>query len=624
MCRICERWEDPYGHAGGAGGAGGVAPAPLASPGTELLSPSAPNAHPPQHHQQGDAATTLRWSAPEVAGEERAGPPQTASPQGAAGRTRETAISLGNLNGATTYRTRSGSVSREDSVFYRFTLSSPRRLRIELRNLSADADLFLLNAVGTQIAVSELDGTLVDSLLRDLEAGSYYIRVDAFSSRAVEYQLRYRTETIARTPETAISLGDLTGVTAFRVRRATLLNPTFTNVNPVYFRFTLREARTIRVEMRDLAGNLLNGNERLSLLDSLGDERRISANRYGEELHGEDTLVQWLVAGTYYLRVNSHGGQTADFQLRSRTEPTTGARGATFGTAWYLGDLTGAYAYRTRSGTAREEVRGRGGDYRRFKLTRWRVVRFTLRNLSRAGLVRTSLLDLYGGSISDVRAGDDRGYYAENSLVRELRPGTYFIHVDDLVIGGVRNPRYQLRYRREPTPPRGTTHATAWYIGNLTRISRKYRNKYATVHQGHRYDEIDTDYRRFTLNETRNIRVELRRLSFTVDDEFFAGLVLGVEDEHGRQVGGGQSNTSIATNAIDEVRLGPGTYYIRVSGYHLKGKDETIRYHLRYLTRAATGTPARPPWRDQPMSAGPAPGLDESRLLAGAGGMLSG
>ena len=621
MCRICERWDS---RDGSNPGASATTSAPLAVPGTELPSAATPYGHPPHSHQPDEAATTFRWSATGTVGEERTDPQPDPGTQVPAGQTRETAISLGYLTRVSEFRTRTGTVNREGSVFYRFKLSAPRRLRIELRNLSSDADLFLLNAAGTQITESRLDGTLVDSLLHDLDRGTYYIRVDAFAGRAVDYQLRYRAEAIARTPETAISLGDLTGVTAFRTRRSTLLNPTFNRVNPVYFRFTLRASRVVRVEMRDLAGNLLNGNETLALRDSLGDSRRGPSNRFGEKLFGEDTLVQWLVPGTYYLSVDSYGGQTTDFQIRYRTETARGTRGKTYGTSWNLGDLTDSTAYRVRTGTAREEVRGRGGDYRRFTLTRWRVVGFALRNLSRAGMVRVSLLDLYEQRISDVRAGDGRGYLTENSLLRDLRPGTYFIHVDDISFGASRNPRYQLRYRREPTPPRGASHATAWYIGNLTRAGGKFRNKYATVHQGNRYGERDTDYRRFTLTETRTMRIELRRISFTARDGFFAGIHLGVEDAHGRSVEDDLPFSGTRGHMTTyQSRLGPGTYYIWVRGGHLLGESETIRYHLRYRTLPESGASGQSLWRDDTVSAGSASRLDERRSLANPGGMLS-
>ena len=521
------------------------------------------------------------------------------------------------------FRTRSGRVNREGSVFYRFKLSAPRRLRIELRNLSTDADLFLLNAAGTQITESRLDGTLVDSLLHDLVRGTYYIRVDAFAGRAVDYQLRYRAEAIARTPETAISLGDLTGVTAFRTRRSTLLNPTFNRVNPVYFRFTLRASRVVRVEMRDLAGNLLNGNETLALRDSLGDSRRGPSNRFGEKLFGEDTLVQWLVPGTYYLSVDSYGGQTTDFQIRYRTETARGTLGKTYGTSWNLGDLTNSTAYRVRTGTARgrSEGSGRGlSPLHPVSLARSPVrVAQPLREGDGAGEPARPLRAIHLGRSRGRRSRLLQGEFARP----ELRPGTYFIHVDDISSRGSGNPRYQLRYRREPTPPRGTTHATAWYIGNLTRIIGKYRNKYATVHQGIRYDIIDTDYRRFTLTETRNIRFELRRLSHTVSDSFFARLKLGIEDANGRRVGGGKSNTSLGRDAIDEAVLGPGTYYITVNASHIREEDDTMRYHLRYLTKAATGTPRQSLWRDEAVAAGPVSRLDERRHLASTAGVLS-
>ena len=612
MCRICERWDSREGQDASAGGsARGAARIPW----HELLSPTGPDAHLP-HHQQDGTAATFRWSTTEVDGHERAGPQQSPNAQGAAGQTRESAISLGYLTRVSEFRARSGRVNREGSIFYRFKLSAPRRLRIELRNLSADADLYLLNAAGTQIAVSELDGTLVDSLLNDLGAGTYYIRVDAYGNRAVDYQIRYRTEPIARTPDAAISLGDLTKVTTFRVRRGTLLNPSFFNVNPVYFRFTLRTARTVRVELRDLSGNLLNGEERLALHDSFGDQRNSYKHNPGSDRVGEDnTMVQWLTAGTYYVSVDAFGGRTSEFQIRYRTEPTTGARGTTLGTAWYLGDLTSATTYRVRSGTA-----DRDGLYRRFTVAKWRVVRFALRNLSSSGRpARVRLLDLYGRPIDDsLEYGDGRV-----PLLRDLRPGTYFVFVDNNTTAA--SPvRYQLRYRREPTPPRGASHATAWYIGNLTRAGGKFRNKYATVHQGNRYGERDTDYRRFTLTETRTMRIELRRISFTARDGFFAGIHLGVEDAHGRSVEDDLPFSGTRGHMTTyQSRLGPGTYYIWVRGGHLLGESETIRYHLRYRTLPEPAASGQSLWRDDSVAAAPASGLNERRQLASAGGALS-
>ena len=613
MCRICERWDSREGQDASAGGS---APAPLASHGAELLSPTSPDAHLLHHHQQDDTAATFRWSTPEVDGQERAGPQQSPNAQGADGQTRETAISLGYITRVSAFRARSGRVNREGSIFYRFKLSAPRRLRIELRNLSVDADLYLLNAAGTQIAVSDLDGTLVDSILHDLDPGAYFIRVSAYANRAVDFQLRYRTEAIARTPETAISLGDLTNVTSFRTRRGTLLNPTFFNVNPVFFRFTLSAARTVRVELRDLAGNRPSGEEALRLHDSFGDVRNSFKYYPGSDRLAEDnTMVQWLTAGTYYVSVDAFGGRTSEFQVRYRTEPARGARGSSLGTAWYLGDLTSATTYRVRSGTA-----DRDGVYRRFTVAKWRVVRFELRNLSSSGRpARVRLLDLYGRHIDyslEYRDG-------KVPLLRDLRPGTYFVFVDNNTTAA--SPvRYQLRYRREPTPPRGASHATAWYIGNLTRAGGKFRNKYATVHQGNRYGERDTDYRRFTLTETRTMRIELRRISFTARDGFFAGIHLGVEDAHGRSVEDDLPFSGTRGHMTTyQSRLGPGTYYIWVRGGHLLGESETIRYHLRYRTLPESGASGQSLWRDDTVSAGSASRLDERRNLVSAGGMLS-
>ena len=90
----------------------------------------------------------------------------------------------------------------------------------------------------------------------------------------------------------------------------------------------------------------------------------------------------------------------------------------------------------------------------------------------------------------------------------------------------------------------------------------------------------------------------------------------------------GGSGVAYPIPAWDATRLtawcsGPGTYYITVNAYHIRDKDDTMRYHLRYLTKTATGPPRQSLWRDDAVAAGPASRLDEKRHLANAGGMLS-
>ena len=70
-------------------------------------------------------------------------------------------------------------------------------MRVELRNLTGNADLYLLDSVGESVYYSSTEstneGTLDESIVWTLDAGTYFIRVEAAttSTRTISYQLRY-------------------------------------------------------------------------------------------------------------------------------------------------------------------------------------------------------------------------------------------------------------------------------------------------------------------------------------------------------------------------------------------------------------------------------------------------
>ena len=108
------------------------------------------------------------------------------------GWTRETAWNLGNLTNARTARFRAGTVDGSNTTdYHRFTLSVPRTMRFELRGLSANADLRLESSSGGWLGSSSQSGTSVDAVVRTLDAGTYYIRVDARDGGTIRYRLRY-------------------------------------------------------------------------------------------------------------------------------------------------------------------------------------------------------------------------------------------------------------------------------------------------------------------------------------------------------------------------------------------------------------------------------------------------
>ena len=122
-----------------------------------------------------------------------------------AGRRFESAFDLGDLASATGVQTRDGQVNRESNEvdlfhhnYYRFTVAETRTIRFELRNLTENADLYLLDADGDTMwrsgggySHSSRLGIADELIEWTLERGSYYLWVKPEASGIIGYQLRY-------------------------------------------------------------------------------------------------------------------------------------------------------------------------------------------------------------------------------------------------------------------------------------------------------------------------------------------------------------------------------------------------------------------------------------------------
>ena len=83
-------------------------------------------------------------------------------------------------------------------------------MRFELRNLTANANLALLDASGRTVTTGTVrTGTGIDSIVRWLRPGTWYVRVNAVAGGTIGYALRYHNED-GRTRARAIQLGNLT------------------------------------------------------------------------------------------------------------------------------------------------------------------------------------------------------------------------------------------------------------------------------------------------------------------------------------------------------------------------------------------------------------------------------
>ena len=455
------------------------------------------------------------------------------------GSTWEAAFNLGDLTHLAASRTQSGTVNPVDNDdYHRFTLRARRWIRFELRNLSADANLYLHDASRREIRSSRLSGTSVDSIVRELDPGTYYIRVHGRTLGTIRYRLHYRREQPGETSESAFNLGDLTNATRYRTRAGSL-NQAITD--DVHYRFTLGATRTIRFELRNLS---LNAD--LYLQNASGRVLR-SSRRSGTSV---DSILRELAPGTYYIRVHANAPGNLRYQLRYRREIPGGAPDVAFD----LGDLTSANTYRARVGSVNQNTND--NDYYRFTLGAMRTVRFELRNLS-----ADANLFLQNAAL-EVLQSSRRSGTSVDSIVRELGPGTYYVRVD----AHASAVRYQLRYR-EQTPP-GANRERAWDLGDLALVPAS-RTRSGTVH----WRINDNDYRRFTLSATRLVRFELHRLSANAD--------LYLEDASGQVLRSSTRSDTSADVIVQE--LARGTYYVRVDA-HPGGH---VNYRLRYQAAAA-------------------------------------
>jgi hypothetical protein len=87
---------------------------------------------------------------------------------------------------------------RNDNDYYRFTITASGTITVSLTTLPANYQLALLNAAGTQIGISQNNGTANETINATVAAGDYYARVfpKGGASNATNcYTLRVQTGT---------------------------------------------------------------------------------------------------------------------------------------------------------------------------------------------------------------------------------------------------------------------------------------------------------------------------------------------------------------------------------------------------------------------------------------------
>jgi len=79
---------------------------------------------------------------------------------------------------------------KDSADYYKFSLNETRRINIALDNLTADADISLFRGDNTFIAESRRSLTSLDAISRELQPGTYYVKVVPFETAQTDYKLR--------------------------------------------------------------------------------------------------------------------------------------------------------------------------------------------------------------------------------------------------------------------------------------------------------------------------------------------------------------------------------------------------------------------------------------------------
>jgi serine protease len=249
----------------------------------------------------------------------------------------QTAINLGDINDSSyLYVELLNWVDMND--FYQFQLGNSGTVTLTLQELDADADLLLLDCTGNLITASTALGTNNESIIRDLEAGTYYIHVNTTDPTdniyRVDVQATGSRRAAGQTLSSAQDLGNISYKSYYVDGNVTQGTP------QDYYRFELVESGTVNFQIANPEPNV-----NIALYNANGSLIPTSDPR---------TINQQLAPGKYYLRTYAASDSLdyADYSLlfSSATADYSGTRTltGTFGADNF--DVIGTYRRTVVSG----------------------------------------------------------------------------------------------------------------------------------------------------------------------------------------------------------------------------------------------------------------------------------
>jgi hypothetical protein len=292
--------------------------------------------------------------------------------------------------------------STDSNDYYRFSLGTTSDFSLNLTGLSDDADVSLLDSNGTVITSSTNGSNSSESITRQLNAGTYFVRVYPYSG-STNYDL-----SLAAIPDNAgntlATARDIT-IGATPTTYSDFVDSTDSND---YYRFSLGTSSNFSLNLTGLSADA-----DVSLLDSNGSVITSSTNGS----NSSESITRQLNAGTYFVLVYPYSGSTNYDLSLAATAGIPDNAGNTLATARDITIGATPTSYSDFVGSTDTN------DYYRFSLGTSSNFSLNLTGLSADADV--SLLDSNGSVITSSTNGSN----SSESITRQLNAGTYFVLV---------------------------------------------------------------------------------------------------------------------------------------------------------------------------------------------------
>ncbi|MGI0487175.1 cadherin-like domain-containing protein [Pantanalinema rosaneae CENA516] len=231
-----------------------------------------------------------------------------------AGNTRASALQIGPLNGNGIYQD-SVDAATDANDYYQFSLGSRTSLNLALTGpnagpLNSNLDVQITDSFGTIVFQSAQGGTSPESIVGDLDPGTYYIRVFAQAGNSL-YQLSLQANNQPRlATNVPLTLSEGTSATI----ASTLLLVTDENNPPEQVRYTLVTPPDLAIGSLSLNGAAITTGNTFSQAD-------INAGRLTYQQNGSETLTDNFV----FSVSDGQGGAIAATSFSIRVIPVNDA-----------------------------------------------------------------------------------------------------------------------------------------------------------------------------------------------------------------------------------------------------------------------------------------------------------